>query len=611
MATYGFRLAESRVRFPAPHPISLLLVLFLLILPVSASEVDFDFDDALEDSTILESGTLDVPPYQLFGFSSADEYLAFVDWLGGLQVTSEEEMADVLANSQYSSLNPSVVWQLYSSDDDLQTLAFHSTTGTTYQVGYFTIGTQRYLWLIIYFEGSSSKTLNLYVPVDGSGPNQSLDSAFGININLGDYVTNDSLAEKLSTYVSNADLTTTNSLLSDIVTLFTANNSSSSSNLGKCLTVLRDLRSGVKSLVTDLHFLEFRTDFFSKFDDFVTLLGIPRVLGESTTFGQLFSDWFKDFSVISGLGLDNKFIDLIYYRSSPGGTSVSSIAPSSYMNALSLLSRGLMNSMTSSVAMIMPSSISTALNGNVSSSVPVGSSLADVVVRGFNGLKYFFYGGSTSHFLLQDGTESIGARSLTAYLYNGFLGLNRNMETALVGEHGGSSAISQLVFDSDLNSSYEIVEYKNILSAIVGIGQAVQRPLSQLQAVLANDDDLELRRQTQDQVDAITDNFTGSGGASATLDDISDMAGASSQVVGIFDSGVSVSQFFSGLSNGDNYSFFSQAVSDDLDGEGKGKISTQSDLEPDFDSWLDDIEFDEDGFGYLKDYSFFVLDLGD
>lgn len=149
--------------------------------------------------------------------------------------------------------------------------------------------------------------------------------------------------------------------------------------------------------------------------------------------------------------------------------------------------------------------------------------------------------------------------------------------TNLVGSDR-STTFSSFLFDSALNRTTSTTSVNNLLDAIGWLGSAVQRPLSQLQAVLANDDDLRLRQETQEEVDAITDSFTGDGGAAPTTDNIGDMAGISADFSGMFDSGVGAGDLMGVINGGDTYSFFSQETADSLDTAGNAGIATASDM---------------------------------
>lgn len=180
-----------------------------------------------------------------------------------------------------------------------------------------------------------------------------------------------------------------------------------------------------------------------------------------------------------------------------------------------------------------------------------------------------------------------------------------HLASILRGTYGSSISASYLDFDDNLNPSITSVRYTNVLQAMADGFSRIQNPLSQLQAVLANDDDLKLRQETQPQVDAVTDSFLGNSSAAPSTDDIGDVAGVSGSISGMFDSGVSSSDFFSSVTSSDSYSFFSQEVANDLDSSGAPAAiaADVGDIEPD----LSDYQLGDDGFYSLSDSSFFDL----
>lgn len=190
--------------------------------------------------------------------------------------------------------------------------------------------------------------------------------------------------------------------------------------------------------------------------------------------------------------------------------------------------------------------------------------------------------------------------SLSFVTADGFLGLSRNMEAALVGGHDGSAAYSRLTFDDALNKSTESVDYTDLLHAMVGIGSDLQNPLSQLQAVLAGDSDLELRRNTQENIDSVTDNFTGSGEGAVSSGDISDASGLTSGIGDAFGGNqVSTGDAFKAATDSGNFNFFSQETAVALDSVTYPAAVPLADD----DAWMSDYVADENGFYTVADKS--------
>lgn len=157
---------------------------------------------------------------------------------------------------------------------------------------------------------------------------------------------------------------------------------------------------------------------------------------------------------------------------------------------------------------------------------------------------------------------------LLAYVNRGIYYLQRSNRVNTVGTYSlsGYPRFNFVSFDSDLErlESYQS-NFTSINGALAFMFGNLQPTIAQLQAVLANDDDLELRRQTQEEVSSVTDNFTGKADAAPSTSDIGDMASVSTGITTAFDSGVSAGDFFTSLSDEDVYSFFSQETANDMD----------------------------------------------
>lgn len=137
----------------------------------------------------------------------------------------------------------------------------------------------------------------------------------------------------------------------------------------------------------------------------------------------------------------------------------------------------------------------------------------------------------------------------------------------------------------------------------------LQNPLAKLQYVLADDADIKLKEDTESQVQQVTDSFTGDGGAAPSTSNIGDMASISTDVSGLFDSGYSAADGIGALTSADTFSFFSQEVSNELDGQGSGTASLFADrplMEEDILSFLDGYVADDGGFYHLEDDSMFA-----
>ena len=226
--------------------------------------------------------------------------------------------------------------------------------------------------------------------------------------------------------------------------------------------------------------------------------------------------------------------------------------------------------------------------------LPYLASMVEVVDSGLFSYESFLSASGNVEF-------PIGFTSLSDISANGFIGLNTNMEKVLVGGHDGSAQYSRLTFDDKLYKNTDTVNYTDLLHAMVGIGSDIQNPLSQLQAVLAGDSDLELHRNTQENIDSVTDNFTGDGSGSVSSTDISDASGLTAGIGDAFGGNqVSTGDFFSVAGDSANWDFFSEESARSLDAVTYPAAAV---LDVEDDSWLDDFVADENGFYSVADQS--------
>lgn len=215
------------------------------------------------------------------------------------------------------------------------------------------------------------------------------------------------------------------------------------------------------------------------------------------------------------------------------------------------------------------------------------------------------YSDALTPMLFGSGDVDFAANPVLSFsVIQGFMGLNYNMEKALIGGHGDYGQYSRLTFDGNLNKSTKITNYYDLLHALVGIGSDIQNPLSQLQAVLAGDADLELHRNTQENIDSVTDNFTGSGAGSVSSGDISDASGLTSGIGNAFGGNqVSTGDAFRAATDLGNFDFLSEECASALDAVAYPVAVVLDVGDEDNDSWLDGFVVDEDGFYSLSDLS--------
>lgn len=201
--------------------------------------------------------------------------------------------------------------------------------------------------------------------------------------------------------------------------------------------------------------------------------------------------------------------------------------------------------------------------------------------------------------LLEDGT--VGSNSYATGSQTGMMQSMIGLAAILRGPSGTEYPSTLWIFGEDLNKVETQVTYTNLLQALSGIQTSIQNPLSQLQAVLANDEDLALRQRVADEVDQVVDDFTGGGQGAPGVSDIGDMAGVSGGVNELFDTGVSASDFFTAANDSDTYNFFSQEVANDLDNS--SMVATYIYTNPFY-----YLEMDDDGYYHVADMSPFSVE---
>lgn len=141
-------------------------------------------------------------------------------------------------------------------------------------------------------------------------------------------------------------------------------------------------------------------------------------------------------------------------------------------------------------------------------------------------------------------------------------------------------------------------EFTNLFDYLGWMFTQFDRSLTKLQYVLANDEDIRMKQQEQENQETVRDEFFGDGEGAVKPTDISDAAGVAGDIKQTFDGAGSVSDAFTPVNDATNYSFFSQEVADELDKV--GQPASQMD-----ENYLDMFQVDEDGFYSLKPSSLF------
>ena len=230
------------------------------------------------------------------------------------------------------------------------------------------------------------------------------------------------------------------------------------------------------------------------------------------------------------------------------------------------------------------------------------ASLARTLPYNFIGLAYLLFGDSSHpiYGLSYTGSdkESVrGSWSLADITANGMQGL----ATLIGGQDDGSGrkAVWYWTDPADPTAPQRTYEVSSLFDMFWLLGQ-FQNSLAKLEYVYASQEDIEFKEQEKPNMDAVKDSFFGDGEAAVNPDQIKDVAGAASSFKGAFSSPVSIADFFSALSDGQNYVFFSQETADNLDRVNAPAVV--SDVDP-YDGYVKG----EDGLYYPSGPSMFDL----
>lgn len=169
-----------------------------------------------------------------------------------------------------------------------------------------------------------------------------------------------------------------------------------------------------------------------------------------------------------------------------------------------------------------------------------------------------------------------GQLSLAAIDAYGFQGL----ATILRGPSSNGSAISWMDY-SDLTTS--VSGYTNLFDLNAAGFEHLQNMFAQYMYSHGTDLDIRERENMQDQAEQFVEDFTSPGGkGTMSSGNMSDMANVSSSMGDNFSSSATVSDIFTQLGSGNNYSFFSNDVLNDLEGNVPATVSVFDDGYVDF-----------------------------
>lgn len=230
--------------------------------------------------------------------------------------------------------------------------------------------------------------------------------------------------------------------------------------------------------------------------------------------------------------------------------------------------------------------------------------LSSIVSAGFMGLSSLLFPQSSSsviYGLSYTGDDKEGFRgswSLADITANGMQGL----ATLIGGQDSGDGrkAVWYWVDPSDPLAPVRNYEATSLFDLFWQIG-LLQNSLAKLEYVYASQEDMEFKEQEKPNMDAVKDNFFGDGEGAVNPDQIKEVAGIGTSFKAAFTPPVSIAQFFSTLSDGGNYVFFSQETADNLDRVNSASSVAQEEVDP-YDGFI----LGEDGL-YYPDNSVFDL----
>lgn len=196
---------------------------------------------------------------------------------------------------------------------------------------------------------------------------------------------------------------------------------------------------------------------------------------------------------------------------------------------------------------------------------------------------------STVPTLLSSGqTENLNGSNMVQVTRMGFAGL------ASLFSGSGNRVIHMNTVDPNdpLNTDAGTIEFPSLFDYLGYTGENLTRELTKLRFVLASDDDIQMKQEEKPNEDAVKDNFFGNGEGSVSTSNISDAAGLTSSAKDTFGGAGSAGDVFVVAGNQDTYSFFSEAVANDLDAVNSVAVISEDD------DWLLDLPQDENGFYY-------------
>lgn len=168
--------------------------------------------------------------------------------------------------------------------------------------------------------------------------------------------------------------------------------------------------------------------------------------------------------------------------------------------------------------------------------------------------------------------------TLTNVLQRGLLGLSYNLRGSTT-----ASGIPMQLYDYKTGQYSETVMLESLFDLNATGFEQLQNMFALYMYSHGTDLDIQERDNMQEQAEQFVEDFTSPGGkGTMSKGNMSDMANVSSSMTSNFSSDASVSDIFTQIGNGDNYSFFSNSVLNDLEGSVPSTFSFVDDGYVDF-----------------------------
>lgn len=326
-------------------------------------------------------------------------------------------------------------------------------------------------------------------------------------------------------------------------------------NVSSLVTKVTGLQTSLSAIVTDTDFL---STYFSTGSAGSFTATLKRVLGyesypSATVAGQLSSIQLSNSAINSQVG--NIISSLNSTVSSYLGSSGNVVEGTAGIS--DLLANGFVG-----LRSLLYSTRTRYLNNE--GTVTYGSSslsLSDVAADGFLGLRNYLAVDAGNYFMGSDGT--ITSLTFPYPVVNFLASFSRGVQALLSGEQSDNRYSVELTDNSLVSSSVSKRGLGPMLSAYL---DSVENHTALLSYVFASPQDLELKKESEDNMTAVGDSFLSSDSSSSVkVKDITDISSASDSIQALGETGVTPGQAFAQLGNSDLFRFFSAETAADLD----------------------------------------------